>query len=203
MRANQAGNANYNAAPEATQTLSVARATTPTTLTAVSGSGTYGDSATLRATLRASSGVLAGKTVSFTLNGTPVGDDVTDDDGNATLTGVDLTGVDAGTQTGAVTASFAGEDGLGGSSESGDLTVEKADQTPVFAEGTPTTAERGGSATLEVSSATATPITLSSAGSACTVSGLEVSFVAGRYLHPDGYAGRDRQLQFWGGHPHG
>ncbi len=177
VRANQAGNANYNAAPEVTQTLSVVRATTPSILTAVSGSGTYGDSATLRATLQANGDAIKGKTVSFTLNGTPVGDDVTDDDGNATLTGVDLTGVDVGTQTGAVTASFAGDDGIGGSSESGDLTVAKADQTPAFAEGIPTTAERGSSATLEVSSATATPITLSSAGSACTVSGLEVSFV--------------------------
>ena len=126
------------------------RTLTDTTLTNVSGSGTYGDSATLRATLRANGEGLAGKTVSFTLNGTPVGDDTTDGNGDATLA-VDLTGVNAGTYTDAVTASFASddEDALAASEALGTLNVTKADQTLSFSSEPPTNARVGGSYTVE------------------------------------------------------
>ncbi len=99
----------------------------PTNLSAVSGSGTSGGIATLTSTLTASGVPLAGRTVTFTLSegGTvsTVGTATTDADGVATLTGVSLTGLNAGTYSGAVGASFSGDSTYAGGGASGTLVV--------------------------------------------------------------------------------
>jgi uncharacterized repeat protein (TIGR01451 family) len=91
-----------------------------------SGSGTYNSTATLTATLTEGGFALAGKTVDFTLNGNSVGSAVTDASGVATLSGVSLAGINAGSYPTAVTASFAGDSGYLTSNNTGALTVAKA-----------------------------------------------------------------------------
>ena len=102
--------------------------TPSTAATAVSASGnadTSSDTATLTATLTAAgtgSGV-SGEVVDFTLGGTPVGTATTDADGVATLSGVDSSAYAAGSYSGAVGASYAGDAtyNYGSSSGSGTL----------------------------------------------------------------------------------
>ncbi len=100
---------------------------TPTKLSAVSGSGTFGGTATLTSTLTASDLPLAGRTVTFTLSeGVKVrtlGTAMTNGSGVATLTGVGLARLSAGTYAGAVGASFAGDSTYGASSATGTLVV--------------------------------------------------------------------------------
>lgn len=100
-----------------------------TSISGVSGSGTYGGTATLTATLKAGTTPLGGKLISFTINGSAAGTATTDASGVATLSGASLAGINAG--TGAVGASFAGDSGFLGSSGSGSLTVAKASSTTV------------------------------------------------------------------------
>ena len=99
-------------AAQATTTVQLSQIQQPTSLSAVSGTGTYAGTATLTATLTAGGSPLAGKTVTFTLsNGTTltsVGSATTDANGVATLSNVSLAGFNAGTFSGAVGASFAG-----------------------------------------------------------------------------------------------
>ena len=92
----------------------------------VSGSGTYGSTATLSATLTEGGFPLAGKSVSFTVNGNNAGSATTDASGVATLSGVSLAGVNAGNYPGAVGASFAGDSGYLASNSTGALSVAKA-----------------------------------------------------------------------------
>ena len=100
---------------------------TPTAISAVSGAGTFGGTATLTATLTSGGSGLSGKTVSFTLNGSGVGNATTNASGVATLSGISLSGINAGSHTNAVGASFAGETGNStASSATGTLTVSKA-----------------------------------------------------------------------------
>jgi hypothetical protein len=104
-----------------------------TSLSAVSGSGTYGGTATLTATLTSGGSPLAGKTVAFSLNEggtiTPVGMATTDANGVAALTDVSLAGFSAGTFTGAVGAGFAGDATDSPSNSSGDVTISPAQAT--------------------------------------------------------------------------
>jgi N-acetylneuraminic acid mutarotase len=79
------------------------------TLTATTATGIYGGTTTVTATLSARSGATtAGQTISFALNGTAVGTAITDVNGTATLTGVSLSGLAAGTTPAGVVATFAG-----------------------------------------------------------------------------------------------
>ena len=79
------------------------------TLNVATAAGAIGGTATLSATLSSSGSPIAGSTVTFGLNGTPVGSATTDATGTATLTGVSLAGFAVGTHPGAVQASFAGD----------------------------------------------------------------------------------------------
>ena len=101
-----------------------------TTLSSISGTATYGGSATLVATLaNATSGAgLAGQTVSFSLDGTAVGTAVTNSSGVATLTGVPTTD-SVGTDTSGVVAKFAGTTSLASSAGVGNLVVSQAATT--------------------------------------------------------------------------
>ena len=71
---------------------------------------------------------MSGKTVAFTLNGSSVGSASTNGSGVATLSGVSLAGINAGSYPTGVGASFAGDGSFDPSSGSSSLTVSKADQ---------------------------------------------------------------------------
>ena len=82
---------------------------------------------------------LADKTISFTLNGAPVcgvsgkpSCPKTNSSGVATLTGVSLAGIDAGSYPDAIGASFAGDGTHASATGSANLTVEPAEQTIDF-----------------------------------------------------------------------
>ena len=100
-----------------------------TTISAVSGSGSYGGTATLTATLSVGGSGLAGKSVAFTLSGNSVGSALTDAGGVATLAGVSLSGVNAGTYAGVVGAAFAGDANFTAAGDTGALSVSKAATT--------------------------------------------------------------------------
>jgi hypothetical protein len=100
-----------------------------TTLTAAAATGTYGGTVDLSATLTASGSGVGGKTVAFTLNGSSVGSATTNASGVATLNGVSLAGIAAGTYATAVGASFAADSSYLASAGSSSLTVNKADAT--------------------------------------------------------------------------
>jgi len=118
---------------------------TATAISDVSGSGAYGGTATLTATLKTGGGVaISGKSIGFTLDGTAVGSADTDGDGVATLTGVSLAGYDAGSYTDEIGASFTEDATHLGSTGSGDLTVDKASQTLTWLTEPPTSFRFGG-----------------------------------------------------------
>ncbi len=100
---------------------------TTTTLTESNATGTYGGSVDLSATLKNGTSPVAGATISFKLQGTPVGSATTDSSGEAVLIGASLDGIAAGTHAGGITATFAGDGTFQGSSGSADLSVAKAD----------------------------------------------------------------------------
>ncbi len=70
-----------------------------------------------------------GETISFTLNGASAGSATTDASGVATLSGVSLLGIDAGSYPAGVSTSFAGDANYIASSDSDSLTVNPAPLT--------------------------------------------------------------------------
>jgi hypothetical protein len=160
-----AGDANHGAAPNGTGDLVVSKAAT--SLGSVSGTASFGGTATLTATLTSSvtnQGV-SGESVSFTLDGTSVGSATTNSSGVATLTGVATTDA-VGTHTGVVVASFAGDANyVAAPNASGDLVVSKAATAVASVAGT---ASFGGTATLTA--------TLTSTVTNHGISGESVSF---------------------------
>jgi sugar lactone lactonase YvrE len=103
----------------------LAVATRPATTLAFnagSGTGTFGDSTTLAATLSASGTGVAGATIVFTLNGAAAGTAVTDSNGVATLAGVRITGLNT-------VATFAGDVDYLGSTASATLSAGRATPT--------------------------------------------------------------------------
>src|SRR4029453_8148810 len=94
-----------------------------TSLAVAAASGTYGGTTSFTATLTSSGSPGSGKTISFTRNGTSVGTATTNASGVATLSGVSLSGVNAGSYPSGVGASFAGDASFTGSSGSAPLTV--------------------------------------------------------------------------------
>jgi len=92
--------------------------------------GTFGGAVNLSAMLTNNVGGVSAKTVTFALNGSVVGSTVTDGTGLATLSGVSLTGVNAGSYPTAITATFAGDAGFTASSAPAvALTVTQATPT--------------------------------------------------------------------------
>lgn len=152
-----------NLASTGTGNLVVSQA--PTTLGSVSGTATYGGTASLTATLTstATGAGISGETVSFTLDGTSVGTAVTNSSGVATLTGV-ATSDAVGTDSGGVVASFAGDTNNAASSGTGDLVVSPAPTSIASVSGTAS----GGTASLTA--------TLTSTVTGAGLSGQTVSF---------------------------
>jgi hypothetical protein len=99
------------------------------TLTLAPASGTYGGNTTLQATLTSSGSPLINQSVTFTLNGSPVGSAVTNGGGVATLSNVSLAGINAGPYLNAAAASFAGDINYQSSSTTANLTVAPAPLT--------------------------------------------------------------------------
>jgi hypothetical protein len=97
----------------------------PTTLSVAPASGVYGGTVTLTATLTRTddSSPISGKTISFTLNGNPVGTATTNGSGVATKTNASLSGILPGTYPSGVGASFAGDSSYSASSGTASLTV--------------------------------------------------------------------------------
>ena len=103
--------------------------TVPTTLSVAPATGTFGGTVNLSATLTDGVSPLAGKTVSFTLNGNGVGSAVTDGSGVASLANASLAGINAGSYPTGVGAAFAAAAPYLASGATNALTVNKADAT--------------------------------------------------------------------------
>jgi hypothetical protein len=109
-----------------------AASTAATSLAVSAASGTVGGTADLSATLTSSGNAVPGESVSFTLNGASVGSAVTNVSGVASISGVSLAGIGAGSYPAGVGANFAGDTSYSSSSGSAALTVGMADQTINF-----------------------------------------------------------------------
>jgi hypothetical protein len=107
-----------------------------TGLAVASASGVYGGTTTLTATLTSGGSPVGNEPVVFTLNGTAVGSAVTASNGVATLPGVSLAGITAGTYAGAVAASFTGDANYAGSSGSNSLVVSRESTVTTLASST-------------------------------------------------------------------
>ena len=131
ITASQAGDGVFNPATDVPQAFKIADTTT---LNVASASGPYGGTASVSATLIASGNPVPNESVSFSLNGNSVGSALTDGSGVANIPNASLAGINAGSYPTGVSASFAGDDSLfTGSSGTGALTVNPADQTIDFA----------------------------------------------------------------------
>jgi uncharacterized delta-60 repeat protein/CSLREA domain-containing protein len=131
----------------------------PTALSSVSGTGAFGGTATLTATLTSGGSNISGRTISFTLNATPVGNATTDSNGIATLSGVSIASIGIGVYPAAVGASFTG-DGIDylGSSNTGPLTVTKGNPiTSVSSSVNPSDFGQSVTFTAALTSSAATP----------------------------------------------
>ncbi|HLO02175.1 MAG TPA: Ig-like domain repeat protein, partial [Symbiobacteriaceae bacterium] len=119
-----AGDANYNAAPSATATLTVTKAATTLTLTPASQSIIYGQNGTLTATLKDAGGTpMSGQTITFSDGFTTICTGTTDPSGQVTCTPNEP----AGPYT--ITATFATTTNYLASSASATLNVAKAGTT--------------------------------------------------------------------------
>jgi hypothetical protein len=141
-------------------------------------SGDFGGSTTVSATLTAGGTGLVGKQVAFSLNGNPVGTAVTDGVGFASVTGVSLAGIDAGTYPGAVVASYAGELGYTPSTGSNTLTVAQLPQAIDFAALPDKLATDPPFQVTATGGASGNPVTFSTTSTACSVSGNTVTINA-------------------------
>jgi hypothetical protein len=145
----------------------IASGAAATTLTVGPASGTYGGTTTLSATLTAAAVGVGGKTISFTVNGNPVGSASTNSSGTATLPNASLSGISAGTYPTGVGASFAGDSTYAGSGGSNSLTIAKASQTITFGALAPRTY---GDPNFTVSAAASSGLVVSFAASGnCTI----------------------------------
>ena len=111
----------------ATATIIMSALPGPTTLKVSPATGNFNGLAILTATLQKTSNgaLISGKTVSFTVNGSPAGTAVTNNAGQAILT-VSVVGIPLGTYPGAIVASFAGDATFNPSTGASDLTVNKS-----------------------------------------------------------------------------
>ena len=112
------------------QTVTIAQgAVSDTSLSSAAAGGTYGGTTTLSATLTANGSPVNGRTITFTLNGNPVGTAITNASGVATLSNVSLSGIAAGSYATGITASMAGDSSFNASSGTSLLLVNKKSVT--------------------------------------------------------------------------
>ena len=117
--------------------LTITPAPPPTTLTVTPAAGTYGATANFSATLTAAGAPVAGEPVTFTVTAdgrtSTLGTATTGANGVASLSGVSLGSLSAGTYPGAVSASFGGDASGSTSTGSGDLSIAQATPTVTWA----------------------------------------------------------------------
>ena len=153
--------------------------TSSTNLAVDPASGTYGGTTNLSATLTSGGVGVPGETVSFTLNGSPVGSGTTNSSGVAHVNGVSLAGINAGSYPGAVAASFAGDGSHDPSSGSNSLTVAKADQAITITTHAPSSAVYNTSfGVAATGGGSGNPVTFSSSG-ACSNTGATFTMTSG------------------------
>ncbi len=104
-------------------------AAAPTILTVSAAMGTYGGTTNLVAHLTSGGSPVAGESVDFHLGATDLGFVVTDVNGDATIPAASLVGINVGTYTNDVTASFAGDSNFNPANGANDLTVTPAPLT--------------------------------------------------------------------------
>jgi len=150
----------------------------PTGLVSVAGSGAYGGSATLTATLSSGTTALSGQTITFLLNGKPIGSAQTDNTGVATLANVSLAEINAGSFPAAVGASFAGDNAYSGSGATGALTVAKANQTITASTPAPADALYGATFAVSATAGSGLAVSYGSSG-ACVNAGATVTMTGG------------------------
>ena len=145
---------------------------TITNLAANSASGTYGGTTSLSGTLTAGGNGVSGKTLSFTLNGSPVGTATTNGGGVASLSNISLANINAGTYASGVAASFAGDSTYATSGGTNLLTVNQAGQTIAFSA---LSNKTYGDPDFTVSASASSGLSVSfAAAGQCTVSGTTV-----------------------------
>jgi hypothetical protein len=144
-----------------------------TSLGVAAASGSYGGPTNLSATLTSGGLGVSGKMVSFSLNGNSAGSASTNSSGIATLANVSLAGINAGTYSGGVSASFAGDSTYAASSGSNTLTIAKATQTISF--GTLAAKTYGDPAFTVSATASSGLVVTFTAGANCSVSGTTVT----------------------------
>ena len=173
------------ACPSASPSPSPSPTPATTSITNVSGSGTYLGTATLTATLTSNGSPVSGKTIAFTLNSTAVCGGstgvtcpTTNASGIATLSGVSLTGINAGSYPNAVGASFAGDSSYASSSGTGTLTVNPASQTITVNTHAPANATYNAQFTVAATASSGLAVTYSSSGS-CTNTGATFTMTSG------------------------
>ena len=152
--------------------------TTATSVAVSPATGTYGGTTSLTATLTGGGSGVSGKTIAFTLNGSSVGTATTNGSGVATLAGVSLAGINAGSYPAGVGASFAGDATYGASSGSGSLTVAKANQTITVTTHAPSTAAYGSTFFVAATASSGLGVSFSSAGS-CSNAGNAFTITSG------------------------
>ncbi len=152
--------------------------TSATNLAVAPATGTYGGTTTLSATLTSSAVGVSGKTVAFTLNGSSAGTAITNGSGVATLSGVSLSGVNAGSYPSGAGASFAGDGTYDPSSGSSSLTVAKANQTITVNTHAPANATYGDTFFVGATASSSLAVSYSSSGS-CSNAGTAVTMTSG------------------------
>jgi len=144
-----------------------------TSLAVGTASGTYGGTATLSATLTSAGTGVSGKSIGFTLNGSPAGSALTNGSGIATVSNASLSGISAGTYASGVGASFAGDASYASSSGTNSFSVAKASQTITFGALAPKTY---GDPNFSVSATASSGLTVSFGASGnCTIGGTTVT----------------------------
>ncbi len=141
-----------------------------TSLAVAPATGSYGGTVNLSATLTSGGNPVAGKSVSFTLNGNSAGSANTDASGVATVLNVSLAGINAGTYPTGVAASFAGDSVYDAANGTGSLTVNPANQTITVNTHAPASAMHGTTFVVAATASSGLPVAYSSSGS-CTNSG--------------------------------
>ena len=142
-------------------------------------SGVFGGTVDLSATLTSSGVGVTGKSVAFTLNGSSVGSAPTNASGVATVTGVSLTGINAGSYPTGVSASFAGDASDNASTGSNALAIAKADQAITVTTHAPASAAFNSSFGVAASGGgSGNAVTFSSSGS-CSNTGAAFTITSG------------------------
>ncbi len=177
--ADQAGNANYGAAVEVTETTVATNANGSVSVGSSLNPSTYGQSVTFTATITSDTGMVKGRkggnkgvkpldvtgTVTWSANAGCRASALTGNPGAATCTTTSL-----GAGSGAITATYSGDANHNGGSGSVSQTVNQASQTIVFSVNAPGSAEYGSSFTVVAAGgASGNPLVFTSAGSCSNV----------------------------------